>query len=581
MDNQEAKDKIASALGEWLPGKMEEWFVPGIGVSVVKDGEVIFSGGFGLRDREQGLPVTGDTIFAIGSSTKAFAAASVALMVDDGKLEWDKPVREYLPKFKLKDPFASERMTPRDLLCHRSGLPRHDLMWYNSTRTREEMFERLQYLEPSRDFRTHWQYQNLMYMTAGYLAGKVAGTSWEDLVRSRIFQPLGMNTANFSVDESQKQADFALPYQEKDGEVKRMEFRNIDEVGPAGSINASAKEMAQWVLLQLNKGKHGDQQIISEANLRQLHSPQMVINDPMWGELFQADVVNYGLGWFLHPYRGDTVIQHGGNIDGFSALVSFIPSQNIGVVTLTNLNGNYLTQVAHFYIYDTLLGREPKDWHTHMKSFADKVKEQAKQAKEQSASDRKQNTQPSHPLANYAGDYEHPGYGVISIKEADGKLTAIYNRLEMSVEHYHYDTFEAKVDAFDLSVKVQFHLDLKGNIEKLSTQLEPNVPPQFFTRMADASLKNRAFLEQFVGEYELMGMAVSVMLRGEDTLVASVPGQGEVTLEPYQGTTFNLKGMPGFSMEFKQENGAVTEVIISQPNGTFTAKKRAPEGATA
>ncbi len=581
MDNQEAKNRIASALAEWLPGKMEEWFVPGMGVSIVKDGEVIFSGGFGVRDREQGLPVTENTIFAIGSSSKAFAAASVALMVDDGKLEWDKPVRDYLPTFKLKDTFAAERMSPRDLLCHRSGLPRHDLMWYNSTRTREQMFDRLQYLEPSRDFRTHWQYQNLMYMTAGYLAGKMAGTSWEDVVRTRIFQPLGMNTANFSVDDSQKQADFALPYQEKDGQVKKMEFRNITEIGPAGSINASAKEMAQWVLLQLNKGKHGDQQIISEANLRQLHSPQMVINDPMWSELFQADVVCYGLGWFIHPYRGDTMIQHGGNIDGFSALVSFIPSQNIGIVTLTNLNGNFLTEVAHFYIYDILLGREPKDWHTHMKSFVDKVKDQAKQAKEQSASDRKPDTQPSHPLSDYVGDYEHPGYGVMSIKEVDGKLVTVFNRLEMAMEHYHYDVFEAKYETLEVSFKLQFHLDLKGNVEKVAVQLEPSVPPSLFTRMADASLKNKAFLEQFVGEYELMGMTVSIMLRGEDMLIASVPGQGEVTLEPYQGTMFNLKGLPGFSMEFKQENGAVTEVLISQPNGTFTAKKRTAEGATA
>jgi CubicO group peptidase (beta-lactamase class C family) len=581
MDNQTAKDKLAAALGEWLPGKMAEWSVPGMGVAVVKDGELVYSAGYGLRDREQGLPVTADTIFAIGSSSKAFAAASVALMVDDGKLEWDKPVRDYLPDFRLKDTFASERMSPRDLLCHRSGLPRHDLMWYNSTRTREEMFERLHHLEPSRDFRTHWQYQNLMYMTAGYLAGKVAGTSWEDLVRTRIFQPLGMKTANFSVDESQTAPDFALPYNEKDGEIKRMEFRNITEVGPAGSINASVNEMAQWVLLQLNKGKRGDQQIISEANMRQLHSPQMVIADPLWNELFGADMVSYGLGWFLHPYRGDTVIQHGGNIDGFSALVSFIPSQNMGIVTLTNLNGNFLTEVAHFYMYDVLLEREPEDWHTRMKTFVDKAKEQAKQAKEQGDKDRKPDTQPSHPLTDYAGDYEHPGYGVMAIKEMDGKLTATFNQLEMPMAHYHYDTFEAKYEVLEVNFKIQFHLDLKGSVEKLSVAIEASLPPQMFTRMADASLKNRTFLEQFVGEYELMGMVVSVMLRGEDTLIASIPGQGEVTLEPYQGTTFNLKGLAGFSIAFKQENGTVTEMNISQPNGSFTATKRAPASAPA
>lgn len=579
MDNQEAKSKLAAALAAWLPDKMAEWKVPGVGLAVVKDGEVIFAEGYGVRDREQGLPVTANTMFAIGSSSKAFAATSVAAMVDDGKLEWDKPVRDYLPTFKLKDDFATARMTPRDLLCHRSGLPRHDLMWYNSTATREQLFDRLQYLEPNRDFRAYWQYQNLMYMTAGYLAGKAAGTSWEEVVRTRIFEPLGMKTANFSVDDMQTAAEYALPYVEKDDDIRVTEFRNINEVGPAGSINATANEMAQWVLFQLNKGKVGDKQVISEASMRQLHSPQMVIAEPLWSEMYSSDMVSYGLGWFIHTFHGETLLQHGGNIDGFSALVSFIPAHNVGVVTLTNLNTNFLTEAINFYIYELLLGLEEIDWNGKLKSFVDKMRGEAKKAKDQSASDRQPDTQPSHPLADYAGDFEHPGYGVVSVKEADGKLTATYNRIDMALTHYHYDIFEGGPEGIEMSFKLQFHLDLKGNVEKVSLQLEPSVAPGVFTRMADASLKNKTFLAQFVGEYELMGMMVTVTLRGEDALLASIPGQGDVILEPYQGTTFNLKGLPGFSFEFVQENGAVTEVKITQPNGTFTAKKRISETA--
>ncbi len=579
MDNQEAKSKLAAALAAWLPDKMAEWKVPGVGLAVVKDGEVIFAEGYGVRDREQGLPVTANTMFAIGSSSKAFAATSVAAMVDDGKLEWDKPVRDYLPTFKLKDDFATARMTPRDLLCHRSGLPRHDLMWYNSTATREQLFDRLQYLEPNRDFRAYWQYQNLMYMTAGYLAGKAAGTSWEEVVRTRIFEPLGMKTANFSVDDMQTAAEYALPYVEKDDDIRVTDFRNINEVGPAGSINATPNEMAQWVLFQLNKGKVGDKQVISEASMRQLHSPQMVIAEPLWSEMYGSDMVSYGLGWFIHTFHGETLLQHGGNIDGFSALVSFIPAHNVGVVTLTNLNTNFLTEAINFYIYELLLGLEEIDWNGKLKSFVDKMRGEAKKAKDQSASDRKLDTQPSHPVADYAGDFEHPGYGVVSVKEADGKLTATYNRIDMPLTHYHYDIFEGGPEGIEMSFKLQFHLDLKGNVEKVSLQLEPSVAPGVFTRMADASLKNKTFLAQFVGEYELMGMTVTVTLRGEDALLASIPGQGDVILEPYQGTTFNLKGLPGFSFEFVQENGAVTEVKITQPNGTFTAKKRISETA--
>ncbi|MBK8021139.1 MAG: serine hydrolase [Chloroflexi bacterium] len=575
MDNQEAKNKVTSALAEWLPDRMAEWKVPGMGIAVVKDGEVLLAEGFGLRDLEQGLPVTADTMFAIGSSSKAFAAAAVAVMVDEGKLEWDKPVRDYLPNFKLKDDFASARMTPRDLLCHRSGLPRHDLMWYNSTSTREEMFGRLQHLEPSRDFRAVWQYQNLMYMTAGYLAGKVAGSTWEEVVRTRIFEPLSMKTANFSVDDMQSYPDHALPYDEKEDELRRIDFRNINEVGPAGSINATPNEMAQWIKLHLGSGKLGEQQIISEANTRQLHSPQMVISEALWRELFGSDLVSYGLGWFIHTFNGETMLQHGGNIDGFSALVSFIPARNVGVVTLTNRNGTFLTEVATFRIYEALLGLEHFDHNSKLKSLVDKMKDEAKKAKAESSSDRKPDTQPSHPLSDYAGDFEHPGYGVFRITEAEGKLTAAYNRLELKMEHYHYDIFEATLEPVDVSFKLHFHLDVKGNVEKVSVPLEPTVAPIVFTRMADSSMKNKAFLERFVGEYELMGMTVTIALRGEDSLLASVPGQGDVILEPYQGTTFNLKGLPGFSIEFVVEDGSVTAAKIGQPNGTFTATRRA------
>jgi CubicO group peptidase (beta-lactamase class C family) len=577
MDNQKAKSKLAKALADWMPDKMADWHVPGVGVAVVKDGEVILAKGYGLRDREKKLPVTADTIFAIGSSSKAFAAASVAAMVDDGKLEWDKPVRDYLPEFKLKDDFASARTTARDLLCHRTGLPRHDLMWYNSTATREQMLGRLQYLEASKDFRSYWQYQNLMYMTAGYLAGKAAGTSWEDVVRTRIFDRLGMKTANFSIDDTQTTADYALPYQEKEGAVSLMEFRNITEVGPAGSINASVNEMTAWVKLQLAKGKFGDQQVISEANMRQMQSPQMVISDPLWQEIYGSELVSYGLGWFIHTFHGETMLQHGGNIDGFSAMVSFIPSRNVGSVVLTNLNSNFLGYAASYHIYEVLLELEQIDWNARLKGLVDKIRGQAKQAKEESASDRKPDTKPSHPLADYVGDFESPGYGILSIKETDGSLSSVYNRIEAKMEHYHYDVFESKVDTLDVNFKLQFHLNLKGNIDKVSVSFEPSVAPTAFTRMADASLKNRAFLEQFVGEYELMGMAVTVSLRGEDSLLATVPGQGDVILEPYQGTTFHVRGMAGFSFEFILENGAVKELKISQPNGTFTATRRAAE----
>lgn len=474
-------------FAEFVEEKRAATKVPGVAVAVIKDDEVVFCQGFGQRNVEADLPVTPNTIFAIGSSSKAFTAASVAIAIEDGKLEWDKPVREYLPRFRMKDTFASERMTVRDLLCHRSGLPRHDLSWYNSSATREQMIERVRYLEPTHDFRTYFQYQNLMYLTAGYLAGYVQGSTWEDVVRERIFKPLGMTHSQFSVEESQQSSDYALPYTEKDDVVKQIDFRNITTVGPAGSINSNLVDMSEWVKLQLHKGKIGEETIISEENARQLHSPQMVITDPMWEQIFGLKLISYGLGWFINPYRDQVMIHHGGNIDGFSAMVSFMPGINAGVVILTNLNGNFLTSVIVHELYDRLLGAEHKDWYTQFKDFMDKAKAMAKEAEAKSDDERTVGTQPSHALEAYVGEYENPGYGILSvILKEDGMLESTYNNIPAALEHYHYDTFDMVNTALEARLKAVFHTDAKGQIVSLEVPLEPTASPIVFTKAATA-----------------------------------------------------------------------------------------------
>ncbi|UCC38745.1 MAG: serine hydrolase [Candidatus Aminicenantes bacterium] len=557
---------------------MKEWKVPGLAIAIVKDGKVIFAEGFGFRDVKKGLKVTPQTLFAIGSSSKAFTATTMGILVDEGKLDWDKPVSEYLPTFKLKDLFASERMSPRDLVCHRSGLPRHDSIWYGAQANRKELFNRIQYLEPSRDFRTYFQYQNLMFMTAGYLVGQIAGTTWEDFTQKHIFEPLGMNNSNFSVEDSKKAADFALPYLEKEDKAMEIPFRNIDNVGPAGSINSNVTDMVNWVLLQLNKGKCGEKQIISEATLKQLHTPQMVMQDSMFPgfeKFTELHYTSYGLGWFIDSYKGHLLIHHAGGIDGFTALVSFMPRDNLGMVALSNLNGNPLPYFVAFNAYDRLLGLEQTPWNKRVRELLNKTKEQAKKTEKEKDKDRKLNTKPSHPLEGYVGDYEHPGYGVISIKKEGDNLKAAYNAISAPLTHYHYDIFKLRDEMFERTMKVTFFMDLKGNIHKLAAQLEPSVDDIIFTRMPEKKMQERSFLEKFVGEYDLQGITVTIFLKGENALFASVPGQGEVELVPYKGTEFNLKNLSGFSIEFiMDETGVVTEAKVTQPNGAFTAKKK-------
>lgn len=558
---------------EFVTKLLADWKVPGVAISVVKDGKVIYAEGFGFRNVEQGLKVTPRTLFAIGSCTKAFTATAVGILVDEGKIEWDKPVRNYLPTFKLSDPIASEHMTPRDLLCHRSGLPRHDLMWYGSSLSRKEFFERLKYLELSKEFRSAWQYQNLMFMTAGYLVGEVAGTTWEEFVRKMILDPLEMKESNLSVTESEKSSDFSSPYQEKKDKVVVIPFRNIDSMGPAGSINSNVLEMANWMLFNLNKGKWGDKQIISEAALTQIHTPQMVMQSPLRHEEMLHS--SYSMGWLISAYKGHLLLTHGGGIDGFTALVSFMPRDKTAVVILSNLSGNVVPSIISYNLFDRILGLEQTDWNKRLREERAQALEEAEKAKKEVEKDRKTGTTPSHPLEDYAGDYEHPGYGVLSIlKEGEG-LKGKINSLEFPLTHFHYDIFELKVEEFRLTQKISFFTDLKGNISSLSVQLEPSLDPIVFNRMPEKKMMEKSFLEKFVGKYEIQNAEVSVFLKAEKTLVLSAPGQPEYELVPYKGTEFSFKGLQGFSVEFMMdEKGAVVEAVFKQPNGVFTAKKK-------
>ena len=244
-------DPVMSAKGaligfdSFVNEAIKAWEVPGLALGIVKDGRIILAQGYGFRDIEGKLPVTPKTLFAIGSCTKAFTTFVMGTLVDEGKLDWDAPVRNYIPEFRMYDRVATELMTPRDLVTHRSGLPRHDLVWYNATISRKKIVDRLPYLVPSETFRSKFQYNNLMFMTAGYLVERVTGQSWEDTVRHRIFEPLGMTGSNFSVKDSQKTADFAKPYADRDDKVVEVPFRDISNAGPAGSINSNVEDMAR------------------------------------------------------------------------------------------------------------------------------------------------------------------------------------------------------------------------------------------------------------------------------------------------------------------------------------------------
>src|SRR5581483_5464467 len=504
-DTSEAMARL-QGFDDFVQQIMQNWKVQGLAVAIIKDGEVIFSQGFGKRDVAKDLDVTPQTLFPIASCTKAFTTGALAVLADAGKLDWDTPLRVYMPEFKLRDLFASERMTPRDLVSHRSGLPRHDMSWYNANVTRQELFERLQYLEPTKDFRSLWQYQNLMYMAAGYLIERITGQTWEGFVSQHLFAHLEMTASNFSITETAEHADdFSHPYREKDDKVEEMPFYGAQgAIGPAGAIVSNVDEMGRWVLMHLRDGKYNDKQVLSASQVTLLHSPQMII--PETGKFAEIPYSSYALGWFVTPYRGHPMIQHGGNIDGFSSLTSLFPHENIGMVVLTNMDSSPVPGILTYHVFERLAGLDTIDWSARYKKDWAEIKEAEKKGKEKSETDRVANTHPSHELDAYVGDYEHPGYGVIAItREGDG-LQASFNNITAALKHYHYDIFDLQIERFDLDLKVSFLTNFKGDIDTLVAPLEVTARDIVFKRVASKEMTERSFLEQFVGAYELMGV---------------------------------------------------------------------------
>jgi CubicO group peptidase (beta-lactamase class C family) len=456
---------------------MKDWKIPGLGIALVKGGKVLLAEGFGLRNVERNLKVTPQTLFPIASCTKTFTAVSIAALVDGGKLKWDAPVREYVPAINLSDDYAGSHITIRDLLAHRSGLPQHYLMYFNRQLSREEIMERLRFLEPSRGFRETFQYSNLNYMIAAYILEKTTGKAWEDFVRENILNPLEMLSSNFSVSESRKSSDYAIPYIEEKGTVRETSFLEPDKMGmgPAGSINSSARDMANWLLFNLNKGKFKDRQVISETALNETQKPQIVLPGNVSDEMFYSC---YGMGWAITSYRGHLLLGHGGGFNGFSCYVSILPRVNIGIAILCNLEGSPVPQTLARIICDRLLRLPEIPWNERTKKSWTKAATSAVKAEELSS----QETKPPRPFEDYCGEFEHPAYGILSVNNEQGRLSASFHGIASPLAHLFSDVFQTRDEVFG-NFKFFFIADENGAIDGVAVPFEPAVGKIMFKRI--------------------------------------------------------------------------------------------------
>ena len=566
------KVESLQGLENYIEKYLKDWNAVGVAVAVVKDSQLVYSAGFGYRDREKKTPVDAHTLFAIGSSTKAFTATGVCQLAEDGALSLDKPVKEFLPDFVMHDDYSTQNLSVRDLLCHRSGLPRHDFAWYASGRSRQNLYQGLRYLEPNVSLRERWQYQNLMFMTAGILIEKASGQTWEDYTRMNLLAPLEMDQANFSVEAMQKSDNYALPYEYdlKKKKINKMDFRNIDAIGPAGSINASVSEMGNWLIMQLNDGRFKGKEVIGSSFLKETHTPQMIMSTNRNKEVFYQ---LYGLGWMITSYRGHTRIAHGGNIDGFSADVALYPDDNVGIVVLANQNGSPLPSIVRNAIADRLLELDAIDWNQRRLDEVEKMLKNQQKQQKQGAVGKVEGTQPSHALSDYAGKYQHPGYGSLEVLHRNDSLILNHPVGEIPLSHFHYDVFMVEMGPLS-TLKISFEYNTQGEIIKMNVPIEPGLDhPIVFERKYGSKEVAKETLEAYVGEY-VMGRATVKIYLKNGKLHMFVPGQPEYLLSPIKEHLFRLENIEGFRAEFIMEKGKAKSLISHQPNGSFEIPRK-------
>lgn len=443
-----AQEVDLAALDRYVANAGRAWAVPGFAVAIVKDDSVVFAAGYGVRELGTPAPVDEHTLFAIASNTKAFTAAALARLVDEGRIAWDDRVTDHLPYFRLYSPYVTSEMRIRDLLSHRSGLGTYsgDLLWYGTSYTREEVLRRARHLEPAGAFRADYGYSNLMFLAAGEIVPAVTGRSWDEYVETEFFEPLGMTRSVTSVDSLANRANVATPHGEKDGRLRVFPWYGWDNVGPAASIVSSVSEMTGWMRLQLHRGTWDGRTYFSEDAARTMWTPHMsfTVSEPAEARYPSTHFRGYGLGWGLMDYLGHKVVSHGGAYDGMYSRVALVPEENLGIVVLTNSMTSLPTALT-YRVLDAYLGGEAHDWSAIF--LADAERDRQRWAARWDTWDRARvpNTKPSLPLDRYAGTYGGSLYGDAVVERDGGRLVVrlLPNPdLTGDLIHWHHDTFQ-------------------------------------------------------------------------------------------------------------------------------------------
>lgn len=439
---------LIQELDAYIEEARQEWEVPGLSVAIVKDGELLLSKGYGLRSLASTEKIDKNTIFSIGSTTKAMVAAAMGMLVDEGLVGWDDKVSEHLPDFQLYDSYASRQLRVRDLFTHNAGLGNADLLWYYNDLDSDEILHRMRKLKPAYPFRGGYTYQNIMYLAAGKLIAKVSGKPWAEFMQDRVFSPLGMSNTYPTLKSSQQQKNRSIAHHHIEDKITPIADCSADAIAPAGAIWSSVNDMAKWMQFLLDTAQIKGKALLERSTHQELFKPQIIIPQEQFyptTALTHPTWTTYGLGWFQHDYQGYTLQFHSGSLPGTVAIIGLVPELDLGVYVLGNLDHAELRHAILYQVIDAFRGETNMDWSTDVKNLYDGLAtQQDRQAKELGLS-RQAKTKTSKDISAYAGIYFDAFWGEVEIQESKvGLLYRASSQLQAKLEHWHYDTFNAK-----------------------------------------------------------------------------------------------------------------------------------------
>ena len=569
--------KKLQGFDAYMEQTLKDWNTPGVGVGIVVGDKLVFAKGYGYRDYEKKLPFTSKTMQPIASNSKLFTAVAAGTLVEEGKLTWDKPIRASVPEIQFYNDELNSNVTLRDMLSHRTGVTRHDLIWFKSPFTRKELFERVKYLEPQEPMRETFLYNNLMFAAVGQIIEIESGKKWEDFVRERIFTPLDMSTTCYTIADMLKQPDYGVPFREKRDSFELYKipyYEDTEGVAPAGAIISNIDELSHWLIALMNEGRYNGKQVLPASVLKATLQPAIALPNAGGEALGYWELINsaYGMGRWTASYRGKLLTYHGGDLPGFHSQVSFMPNDKIGVIVFViSDHSAALYNIISYNVYERLLGMDQTPWSQRQLQQRLANKRAGTEARAKAGGDRVSNTKPSHLLGDYTGEYENPAYGILKIGLQGEQLQFGFHEFHFPMNHFHYDRFDTPDDEQYGKFSVNFRTNPQGDIDSAVISLDQ--AEVVFSRKPEAL--DASLMEKLAGVY-LTPSKVKFEVRYQPGTGLSIafPGAPPQKLIHVKRMQFRTPLFADDIYEFVLENGQVKALKERTPSGEYTFQRQ-------